>query len=92
MSDATGVWIFHGERGRFASGAFDNKDSAVRWIKKHELSGVLTRYPLGQGVYEWSIENEFFIPKKEHEFSADFIQKYTTASLEHHHFENGCAE
>lgn len=89
MSDISTVWIFSGAGSRFSSGAFVDKNAAMMWISKHKLSGVLTQYPLGQGVYDWAIENELFEIKKEHESSPEFIQKFTCAVQEHYHFEDG---
>ena len=50
---------------------------------------MLTLYPLDTGVYEWAIENDIFTPKEEHQFNPSFIQRFTSASMEHYHFENG---
>jgi hypothetical protein len=58
-----GVWIFHADNGRFASGVFTSQALAEERITKHELSGVLTLYPLDMGVYEWAIEQGFLTPK-----------------------------
>ena len=44
------AWIFHGEKGRFASGVFTSISQAEDWIEKHKLTGVLTEYPPGQSV------------------------------------------
>ena len=89
MSEKSMVWLFSGAGSRFSSGVFIYKDSAMTWILKHQLTGVLTQYPLGQGVYDWAIENNLFVPKNEHESSAGFIQQFTSASQEHFHFEGG---
>lgn len=59
------------------------------WISKHKLSGVLTQYPLGMGVYDWATENGLFNPSKEHGASPSFIQQFTCAAQEHYHFEDG---
>jgi hypothetical protein len=89
MSKISTVWVFFGAGNRFSSGVFIDKDTATTWISKHKLTGVLTQYPLGTGVYDWAIENELFEPKKEHENSSDFIQQFTCAAQEHYHFEDG---
>lgn len=83
------VWIFAGAGGRFASGAFTAVEIAEAWIAKHSLTGVLTRYPLDQGAYDWAISSLLFEAKKEHESSPQFIQRFTSASQEHYHFEDG---
>jgi len=86
------VWIFNGQNSRFPSGVFTSKELADIWIKKHRLTGVLTLYPLDQGTYDWAIEKELFTPKKEHEFSSAFIEKFSSASQEHHHYLDGLIE
>jgi len=89
MHNISMAWVFSGKGSRFSSGVFMDKGTAMAWILRHKLTGVLTQYPVGQGVYDWAIEKEFFEPKKEHESSPDFIQKFTCAGQEHYHFEDG---
>ena len=86
------VWLFSGTGGRFSSGVFTTKDKAMDWIKVRKLSGTLTKYPVDCGVYEWAINNKLFEPSKESEFSPAFIQKFSCASQEHYHFEDGAIE
>jgi hypothetical protein len=83
------MWIFNGESSRFASGVFSSRALAENWILTNKLTGLLTKYPVNQGVYEWSINNNLFSPKKDSEKSSEFIQKFTTASQEHYHYLNG---
>jgi len=35
------------------------------------------------------IENDYWRPKKDHEKTSEFIQRFTSAYLEHYHYENG---
>lgn len=86
------VWIFSGERGRFPSGVFTERIMAENWIKEHKLSGVLTLYPLDEGVYEWAIKNKFFNPAKEKEKMPHFIGAFSSASQEHYHYIDGCLD
>jgi hypothetical protein len=88
-SQIVDIWIFHGAGGRFSSGAFTTKEKAEDWISRHNLTGILTKYPLDDGVYDWAVNNEFFEIKKEEHLNPDFIQKFTTASQEHYHYEDG---
>ena len=88
MEDKT-VWVFSGAGSRFASGVFADKETACIWISKHKLSGLLTRYPLGEGVYDWAVAEKLFNPSKPHETTPAFIQSFTSASQEHYHFEEG---
>lgn len=83
------VWVFCGDKGRFPSGVFATRDDAEKWIDRHAISGTLTAYPLGEGVYDWSLAKGFFTPKREDQRSASFIQNFSSASLEHYHYENG---
>jgi hypothetical protein len=44
------VWIFLGDRARWPSGVFSSRESAVRWVAGHCLTGVITEYPVDVGV------------------------------------------
>lgn len=83
------IWVFHGTGAQFASGVFTSREGAAAWIASHRLTGVLTRYPLDQGVYEWAIENGVFTPNRPDQSSSAFIGRFTSASQEHYHFEEG---
>jgi hypothetical protein len=85
----TEIWLFNGAGARFVAGAFSDKDQAVAWVKNNRLTGVLTRCPVGVGVYDWAIDNAFFAPNGPHQSSAEFIQSFTSSRQEHMHFENG---
>lgn len=84
-----GIYVFVGEGGSFPSGVFTTTEDAEQWIRKYSLSGVLSQYPVDKGLYDWAIEKDFFTVKNEHQKEADFIQRFTCASMEHFHFENG---
>ncbi|MCK7555648.1 hypothetical protein MKQ70_11735 [Chitinophaga sedimenti] len=86
------IWIFNGENSRFGSGAFSTLTKAEEWISKNKLTGVLTRYPVDMGVYEWAIAHDLFSVKKEEHLQSSFIGKFTSASQEHFHYENGARE
>ena len=62
---------------------------AEDWIRKHQLSGVLTNYPVDVGVFEWAIANGMFTPKDERQKSAEFVGRFSSASQEHWHYEDG---
>jgi hypothetical protein len=83
------VYIFTGNEGVFPSGVFTTLENAEEWIKKHSLSGILNKYPLNIGLYNWAIKKDFFFIKNEYQKGAKFIQKFTCGSMEHFHFENG---
>lgn len=80
------IWVFNGTMARFPSGLFSSLAEAKAWIKKNKLSGILTKYPLDLGVYDWAIQNDLFTPKKDHQKLPSFIASFTSASMEHYHF------
>lgn len=83
------VWIFNGSEARFASAVFYELEDAEAWIRQYRLSGILTKYPTNCGVYDWAIEKSFFNVKKEEQRTPAFIGSFTSASMEHYHFEDG---
>lgn len=83
------AWLFNGEMGRFASAVFTELTLAEDWIKSNRLTGVLTRYPINIGVYDWAVKEELFSIKAEEHTSPLFIGKFTSAGQEHYHYENG---
>lgn len=91
MSETT-VWVFVGEGARFPSGIFRRFEEAESWIARHGLTGVLTEYPVGQGVYDLAVESGEFIPKKPEQREAKFIGSFSSAKQAHHHYENGSSE
>lgn len=89
MTDLMHVWIFVGANAHFPSGVFGSPYRAEEWITRHRLTGTLTRYPVDIGIYEWAIENQHFTPKTEEQRSPAFIGRFTSATLEHWHYEDG---
>jgi len=87
--DTEAVWVFNGAQSNFPSGVFTRRELAADWIKKHALTGTLTRYPLDIGVYEWAISRALFTPNKEEHSTPAFIARFSSASQEHYHFEDG---
>ncbi|WP_232107250.1 DUF7710 domain-containing protein [Gimesia alba] len=86
------MWVFHGASAQFAIGVFSSREKAETWINRHQLIGVLTRYPVDTGVYDWAIETGMFSPQKEYQTGAKFIGRFTSASQEHFHYESGIEE
>lgn len=82
------VWVFNGARANFPSGVFTSKEVAERWILKNNLVGTLTRYPLDSSAYDYAIANGWFQPKEPRHSEPEFIQRFTSACQEHHHYEN----
>ena len=83
------VWVFNGAMARFPSGLFFSLENAKNWIKKNKLTGVLTKYPIDIGVYDWAIEHDLFIPKEDKHKHPSFIGSFTSASMDHYHFLDG---
>ena len=86
------IWIFNGSGGSFPSGVFTQRETAEAWIREHGLSGILTAYPVDSGTYQWAVGMGYFSPQREDQRSAEFIQRFSSASLEHYHYENGNLE
>ncbi len=72
--------------GNFPTGIFDSKEKAEEIIKKYDLKGTLTKYPINTTVYDWTIENDYFKPKNELHYKADFIGSFSSAYQEHYHY------
>jgi hypothetical protein len=81
------VWVFHGAGGRFTSGVFSSQSQAEDFINRYRLTRTLTKYPVGISAYDWAIQEKFFQPKKPEQYEAGFIQRFTTASQEHYHYD-----
>lgn len=83
------IWVFHGSGGRFACAVFTSLDAARRKIAEHELSGLLTRYPPDQLIWEWVQEHSRWRPKSDVQSGAEFKQGFSSAYTGHFHFEDG---
>ena len=59
------------------------------WIHKHGLSGLLTRYPVAEGAYDYAISRGFFRPKTPQQLTAKFVGTFSAAAFEHYHYEDG---
>ena len=86
------VWVFNGYGGQFPSAVFSSREKAEAWIAERRLSGVLTKYPVDVPVYEWAIACDAFRPKRPDQFEPAFIQRFSSASQEHYHYEDGRAD
>jgi hypothetical protein len=80
------IWVFCSS-GQFPCGVFESFEQANIWIMTNKISGCLTRYPLGEGIYDYAIRKSFFSPKKEYQFTSKFKSQFSCASLEHYHYE-----
>lgn len=83
------MYVFIGEGSNFPAGIFTTLENAKEWIEKYSLNGILNKYPIDIGIYDWAIKEDFFTVKNEHQKQSKFIQRFTCASMEHFHFEDG---
>jgi hypothetical protein len=85
------IWVFTGPRAQFPAGVFTQRATAEQWISQHRLSGTLTAFPLDIGAFDWAVSAGHFTPKRDDQKSAEFIQRFSSASQEHYHYEHGTA-
>jgi len=83
------VWVFTGTRAQFPAGVFRGRETAERWIRQHGLTGTLTAYPVDVGVYDWAVTAGYFSPRQDDQRASEFIQRFSSASQEHYHYEHG---
>jgi hypothetical protein len=83
------VWIFNGSKGKFPGGVFSSLQTAEQWILAHNLTGVLTKYPVNIGSFDWAKENGFVSEKLEGRADSEFIASFSSASFDHFHYEVG---
>jgi hypothetical protein len=83
------VWVFNGNRNHFPSAVFSERALAEEWILKNGLSGTLTAYPIDGPVYEWVIAQGYWHPTTEEHRRPNYIANFSSADLEHYHYEDG---
>lgn len=83
------VWVFHGDSSLHASAIFRTEQDARSWIAQHELSGLLTEYPVGDGCYDIAVRERHFSPNKPHHGSPAHVAAFSPGWTRHVHFENG---
>ena len=83
------VWVFNGDGANLPAGVFSTRERAESWIGQHRLTGCLTRYPVDTPLYEWAMNHGYFKPRYQSHHEAPFIQRFSSAYLEHHHYEGG---
>jgi hypothetical protein len=90
------IWVFNGAKSQFPGGIFEDLMEAENWIEKNKLTGMLTEYPINTGVFDWANENDLINMKAEKLVRKKndplFIGGFTTASMNHYHYENGVKE
>ena len=83
------AWVFCGPEGRFPGGVFLSLEKAETWVAENQLTGVLTRYPLDMGSFDWARANGLVNERLLSKADPDFIGSFSSASFEHFHYENG---
>lgn len=84
------VWIFNGTGGQFAGGVFTSLADAEEWIRRSNLSGVLTAYPVDEGCFDWALRvGAVTGTARDRGGDARFVGSFTSASQDHFHFEDG---
>lgn len=86
------VWIFNGPKGKFPGGVFSQLGIAEQWIRENHLTGMLTRYPLDVGSFDWAKDNGLVSEKLDGRADSDLIGSFSSASFEHYHYENGLSQ
>ncbi|WP_435209168.1 DUF7710 domain-containing protein [Micromonospora sp. bgisy143] len=81
------VWIFHGDRARYASGVFDSLETGLGWAAEHQVTGVLAEYALG-GAYDVAVSEGRFTPSKPHHGTAQHVVAFGPG-LRHVHLADG---
>lgn len=83
------IWVFQGDGARLPIAVFDDRRLAEEWIARDRVSGLLTAYPVNQSAYDWAVGRGYFEPRTEAKKTATFKQRFTSASLPHHHYVDG---
>ncbi len=82
------AWVFTAG-GIFPAGIFTELGIAEKWIRETRATGCLTKYPVNTSLYDYSIAQGWFTPKRDDQRSPEFITKFSCASAEHFHYEDG---
>lgn len=56
-------------------------------IEKYQLKGILTKYPINELIYNYEIKQGNFMPKNGLQKTSKFIGNFSSAYLEHYHYE-----
>ncbi|PJK11254.1 hypothetical protein CO608_02005 [Lysobacteraceae bacterium NML08-0793] len=89
MNDKFYVWVVQGSKANFPPAIFSSREKAIEWIEKYKISGMLSKYPLDISVYDWTIMNNFFNPKRDDQKTPEFIQTFSSAYIEDSQYVDG---
>lgn len=82
------VWVFHGDRARFASAVFVSEAEGLGWARRHRVTGVLAEYPVGDGCYDVAVREGRFRPSKPHHGAPTHVADFSPG-LRHVHLVDG---
>lgn len=80
------IWVIQTSENLNLLGCYFDKKQAENYIFKNKIKCILTKYPVGESVYEWVISNDFWKPKNDLQKSPKFMMKFNSAYLEHYHY------
>ena len=63
----------------------------MAWAVRHRVSGVLTGYPVGDGVYDVAVAGGHFIPNRERHGTPEHVAKFSPGWTRHLHITDGAA-
>ena len=91
MIEAEQVWVFNGmQEGASHVGSSRSLDQAERLDQEEPASPAPSLYtPWTLGSTIGLLPEGYFQVKKPHQATADFIGRFTSASMEHHHYQDG---
>lgn len=80
------IWIIQNSENSNLIACFLNKNDAEKYIQDNHIKCMLTQYPVNISVYDWVISNDYWTPKIEPQKSAAFKANFSSAYLEHDHY------
>ncbi len=84
------IWIFHSARSNFPSAVSSTLGTAERWIQLNKVTGVLTAYPLDEGVFDWALRMDLVSDRvRPRGKDPIFVAGFSSAMQEHYHYEDG---
>lgn len=61
-----------------------------RWIQLNKVTGVLTAYPLDEGVFDWALRMDLVSDRvRPRGKDPIFVAGFSSAMQEHYHYEDG---
>jgi hypothetical protein len=88
MGDTDYIWVFVGEQSSACGGVFSDLAIAENWILQHSLSGLLSQYPLNEGVFDWAVRTARVKQKFADNAPPQIIGSFCSY-LHHYHYKDG---